>query len=169
MLTMLTAFAGETNASRLLISGISNDNTVVLTLTNSFPVSEAQMIEAIHRFKPELVLAFGQKPSSDRLFIEKTARRDEQVLHSNVDLKQLQFSLSQYNISHVLSENAGNYLCNYVYYAGLNLISQENPAAKMVFIHVPGMKLFVDFPETKRWLTEFLTQITEDKNCATHG
>lgn len=55
----------------------------------------------------------------------------------------------------MLSDKAGNYLCNYVYYKGLEFLKQSNSKAKMIFIHVPDMKRFPDIDAVGSWLNDF--------------
>ena len=153
MKILLTAFSGKTNSSKLLIDSIDTD--CKLFLTNSFLSSGKQIIDTIKTIRPDFILAFGQKPKSNCIYIETQAHR-ENILQTNFDVAQLSESLSKNNISSELSDNAGNYLCNYVYYEGLKYITQDRLDTKMVFIHVPSMKEFINFGEMKFWLAEYM-------------
>ena len=107
-------------------------------MKNSFNTCERQIIEAIDTYKPDRILSFGQKPHSNRLYIETSARRDDTVLHSNWDVSALEVSLKAKQIKYKLSDDAGNYLCNHVFYTGLDFIKQQSLDTKMIFIHVPS-------------------------------
>ena len=41
------------------------------------------------------------------------------------------------NYKIIISNNAGNYLCNNIYYYGLKYIKDNNLKTKMIFIHIP--------------------------------
>lgn len=149
---LITAFAGKTNSSRLLIDDVNSSSRLILT--NSFVSCSEQIVSALKKLAYDRVILFGQKPKSSRLLIETKARGDV-ALDTNYNIDCLCNSLSRKGIEYEVSGNAGHYLCNHVYYKGLEFIKKHGLNTKMVFIHVPGMKCFIDFEKTKDWLIEY--------------
>ena len=43
-----------------------------------------------------------------------------------------------------ISEDAGNFLCNNLYYKGLKYIKENNINCKMIFIHIPKIENISD-------------------------
>jgi len=71
----------------------------------------------------------------------------------------LEQSLKTGEISYRLSNNAGNYLCNHVYFSGLDIIKQQALNTKMIFIHVPIMKDFSNIEMVSEWLNKYLEEL----------
>ena len=58
---------------------------------------------------------------------------------TNYDYKELYNNINKYyNV--LISNNAGNYLCNNLYYYGLRYIKENKLKTKMLFIHIPKIK-----------------------------
>lgn len=155
---LLTAFAGESNTSKLLLDHVTAKHKKILT--NSFVSSGKQLIEAVQETSPDLIIAFGQKPKTACICIEIQAHKGD-VIKTNFDYSRLLTSLNERNIKYEISDNAGNYLCNHVYYEGLRYIKDNNLSTMMIFIHVPGTKSFRDFDEVSQWLDHI---VEEDSN-----
>lgn len=158
--TMLTAFKGNFNSSKILLDSISIVNPEIhkAELTNSMVSCEKEIKAAISYYKPKLVIAMGQKPDADCIYIETTAHRDNKYLTTNFDVSRLTKSLDTENITYCVSSNAGNYLCNHAFYAGLEFIQQLSLNTKMIFIHIPSVKRFSEYEKVSRWLSNFLSQ-----------
>ena len=142
MNTLLTAFCGENNSSKLLLDNIAHANKILLT--NSFDKSSKQLIDAIDKTHPSQIISFGQKPNSNCLTIETVARKDD-AIKTDFDIKEITEILEKNSVEYVLSGNAGNYLCNHIYYEGLNYIKENGLQTKMIFIHLPSVKQFANF------------------------
>ena len=149
---LLTAFAGVTNSSKILIDSICVSNTKKIILANSFDSCGEQVVEAIKTLKPDTILSFGQKPKTDILYIETQAKRNEHTLQTTIDTKVFAQTLAEKNIEHIISNNAGSYLCNHVYYEGLGYINQSELETKMVFVHIPSIKNIKDLARLKDWV-----------------
>lgn len=80
---LLTAFDGEKNSSRIFIESLNVKNSVKLVLDNDFDICENQIISALVNYNPDIVICYGQKPNSNRLYIETTARRFNQLLKTD--------------------------------------------------------------------------------------
>ena len=65
-------------------------------------------------------------------------------------------TLKSADIPYCVSNNAGNYLCNHVYYSGLDYIKQHKLHTKILFIHVPSINDFINIDLFKAWMNEYL-------------
>ena len=134
MKVLYTAFNGKNNSSKILLDAITA--TDKLYLKNSFNTSVTQLINKIKNNDYDLVISLGQAPiEKDTIKIETKANM-ENYFETNFDFTSLKNSLEK-NFKLIISDNAGNYLCNNVYYYGLKFIYENNLKTKMIFIHIP--------------------------------
>ena len=134
MKILYTAFKGSTNSSKLLLDDIKSTNK--LYLTNSFETSVKELINNLNNNNYDLIISFGQSPLAvDTIKIETTANGEEK-LKTNYNYNKLVSRLEN-NYKTIISNNAGNYLCNNIYYHGLKYIKDNNLKTKMIFIHIP--------------------------------
>lgn len=152
---LLTAFKGNNNSSKLLLDKVNSGNITKKLLTNSFDGCERELLRYISIYNPEYIISFGRKPLIDKLYIETAACCDNLCISTNFDISFLKKSLQGMNLPFKLSDKAGNYLCNYVYYKGLEFLKQSNSKAKMIFIHVPDVKRFQNIDVVASWLNDF--------------
>ena len=138
---LYTAFNGKTNSSKVLLDNIESDNK--LYLKNSFYGSVEQLYKELNNKKYDLIISYGQAPlDKDTIKIEKTARGDE-IYNTDYDYSIIKNSLEkEYKV--ILSSDAGNYLCNNLYYYGLKYIKDNKIKTKMIFIHIPKIKNISD-------------------------
>lgn len=154
---LLTAFRGDTNSSARLLGDLRvSTNAHKLLLANSYAACGRQITDAIRNLNPSHILSFGLKPDADCLYIETSARRWDERLVSGFDIAGLAARLGNAGIACRISSDAGSYLCNHVYFAGLDLIGRADSGAKMIFIHVPAMRRFGDFGKTLLFFEEFI-------------
>ena len=133
MKILYTAFKGSTNSSKILLDNIKS--THKLYLTNSFKTSVKELIKELNN-NYDLIISFGQSPLDlDTIKIETTANGEEK-LKTNYDYNDLVSRLEN-NYKIIIFNNAGNYLCNNIYYHGLKYIKDNNLKTKMIFIHIP--------------------------------
>lgn len=154
-MVLLTAFKGNNNSSKLLLDKVNSGNITKKLLTNSFDGCERELLRYISIYNPEYIISFGRKPLIDKLYIETAACCDNLCISTNFDISFLKKSLQGMNLPFELSDKAGNYLCNYVYYKGLEFLKQSNSKAKMIFIHVPDVKRFQNIDVVASWLNDF--------------
>ena len=134
MKVLFTAFDGENNSSKLLLDRINYKHK--LCLRNDFARSARRLERELESNDFDLVISFGQAPlPKDTVKIE-TVGRGEQNYKTNYDYSLLAKALSS-NFNVKISEDAGKYLCNHLYYCGLKYINDSNLKTKMVFIHIP--------------------------------
>jgi len=143
MKILYTAFKGKNNSSKILLDSINSDNK--LYLTNSFKTSELELQKELDK-DYDIVISFGQAPlDSKTIKIETTAKGESEYI-TDYNYTDLYNKLNNdYNM--IISNDAGNYLCNNIYYYGLKYIKDNNLKTKMIFIHIPkkfDIKKFLD-------------------------
>ncbi len=136
MNVLYTAFNGKNNSSKILLDYVKADNCDKLYLRNSFITSVKQLNNKIKDNNYDLIISFGQAPlDRDTLKIE-TIGKNNDYYETNYDYNYLKIKLEDnYNV--IVSNYAGNYLCNNIYYNGLKYIKENNLKTKMIFIHIP--------------------------------
>lgn len=138
---LYTAFNGKTNSSKVLLDSIESDNK--LYLKNSFTTSVNQLYKELNNKKYDFIISFGQASlDRDTVKIETTANGKMQY-KTNYDYKDLESVLKK-EFSVLISKDAGNYLCNNIYYHGLKYIEENGLNTKMIFIHIPKLKNISD-------------------------
>src|SRR6476620_7458159 len=168
LLTGFEPFGGDTatpssaaarSAARLLQSEGLDVQAVELPCV--FGESAKVLTEALERFSPELVLCAGQAGGRARISLERVAINcddaripdnagnrpiDEEVIQdgpaayfSTLPLKAGLAALSAAGIPAEVSQSAGTYVCNHVFYALMHALTTRagTPATRGGFIHVP--------------------------------
>ena len=131
---LFTGFNGKNNSSKLLLDEI--DSKDKLYLKNSFSTSVMQLENKLKKKNYELIISFGQAPlNQDTLKIEKI-EKDDIEYKTKYDFTILKQKLEKH-FKIVISENAGTYLCNNIYFNGLKYIEENKLNTKMIFIHIP--------------------------------
>ena len=134
MKVLYTAFNGKNNSSKILLDAITDIDK--LYLKNSFNTSVTQLINKIKNNDYDLVISLGQAPlEKDIIKIETKAKMND-YYKTNYDFNNLKNNLEK-EFKVIISENAGNYLCNNIYYYGLKFINENKLKTKMIFIHIP--------------------------------
>ena len=137
---LCTGFKGNNNSSKVLLDNLSkNTNLNCLYLENDFIVSEKQLTDIIKNNECDFIFAFGQKPVIKSIYIEKIGKYESKKLETQYEINDLKYYLEKY-FKIKISENAGNYLCNNIYYKGLKYIFENNLKTNMVLIHIPYLK-----------------------------
>lgn len=139
MKILFTAFNGKNNSSRILLDNIRCDNCDKLYLKNSFITSVLELRKKIKDDNYDLVISFGQWKivSKNMLRIETIGREWDTIYKTNFDYTWLINRMKENNYMVSISENAGDYICNNLYFKGLEFIDKEKIDTKMIFIHIP--------------------------------
>lgn len=137
MKILYTAFNGKTNSSKILLDEI--DCVHKLYLKNSFTSSVTEFEKELAN-NYDFVVSFGQAPLDvDVVKIETTGFNDDKFV-TNFDYSELKVILEQAGYKVMVSNNAGKYLCNNLYYYGLKYIHDNELNTRMLFIHIPKIK-----------------------------
>ena len=109
------------------------------------------------REKPDIVVMFGVATRSHQLRVEERARnrialfpdaarhrpaartiaRNREALRNPLPLARLVTAACASGVAATRSRNAGSYLCNYIYWRGLEARGQPGGPQLVIFIHVP--------------------------------
>lgn len=131
---LFTAFNGKNNSSKILLDKIRSENK--LYLKNSFTTSFNQLEKELKDNEYDLVISFGQAPlENDTIKIETTGKNDAKY-ETKYNYMLLKNKLDK-NFKTIISDNAGTYLCNNIYYNGLKYIEEHNLRINMIFVHIP--------------------------------
>ena len=160
---LITSFKGKNNSSKLLLDKIKTYKSVdKLELTNSFKTSEKELTKKLKN-NYKYVISLGQKPLVNKVYIERKAKKDNIVLDTNFSIKEMEKLFKENNINFLVSKNAGNYLCNNIYYEGLKYIKENDLKTKMIFIHVPSANQNYDLDKLAQVISRFLDLLCEEK------
>ncbi|HTM07623.1 MAG TPA: hypothetical protein VL754_04455 [Verrucomicrobiae bacterium] len=115
-----------------------------------FPVrfNKAQFIAAIRKNNPGVILGLGQCSSGTKLRIERRAmnrRRNNKEEKGRAirrggpkSLKAtLQINKATFDGAAEISSDAGDYVCNFLMYIGLDYLHRNYPEVRCGFIHIP--------------------------------
>ena len=142
MSVLFTGFNGKNNSSCLLVDKIISNNK--LNLRNSFITSVKELEKELVKNNYDLIISFGQADIEiDTIKIELIGRGEIEFI-TNYDYSNIINKLELYGYRVLISKDAGNYLCNNLYYNGLKYISDNNINTKMIFIHIPKIKNISD-------------------------
>jgi pyroglutamyl-peptidase len=137
---LFTGFKGEISSSKVLLDNLNKNIGIdYLFLENDFEISKRQLIDKLKENKYDIIFSFGQKPVIKSVYIEKVAINKLERIETNYNYIELKNYLEKY-YKIKISENAGNYLCNNIYYYGLKYILDNKLNIKMIFIHIPYLK-----------------------------
>ena len=125
----------------------------------SFTGATVMVEQAIDRFRPDVVLSVGQAGGRFEINIERVAinladsskpdndgyRPEEMPVRagapdlyfSNLPVKHLVEAVREAGIPAVVSNTAGAYVCNSVFYTAMHLVNHKYPDMRAGFIHVP--------------------------------
>ncbi len=107
------------------------------------------------------IISFGQKPNCNKLYIELVGNKNDDILETLFPHKKLVSFLKENNIEYSISKNAGNYLCNNIYYDGMKYIKDNSLDIKMIFIHIPSINTKYDIEKTAKIIFNFIETLTD--------
>jgi pyroglutamyl-peptidase len=123
-----------------------------LTFLRHLPVDISQASERaiakINELQPDIIICCGMAESRHHLSVESNARQGDRVLNTLVDLDKLLHGLVKTTLSH----DAGNFVCEGLYYSVLNHLQKNEIKKHGIFVHVPVV--------TPNNLAEILTDFT---------
>ena len=99
--------------------------------------TEATWKKELEKNEYELIISFGQAPLDiDTINIETIGKGDKKY-KTKYDYTLLKNNLIKKSYKVIISEDAGTYLCNNIYFNGLKHIKENNLNTEMIFIHIP--------------------------------
>ncbi|KGF73315.1 hypothetical protein DO97_21080 [Neosynechococcus sphagnicola sy1] len=94
-----------------------------------------QVISRIQELQPAWVICCGMAESRWKLSVETTATKGQHQLQTTVNVQQLVQDLPMTEISH----DAGEFVCNRLYYEILAALSRQNLSGQCIFVHIPTL------------------------------
>ncbi len=141
MKILVSGFRGDTNSAKLVLDRIESKYSLEkLYLENSFNISKNQLESRLKNQSYDLIIAFGQKPNTKSIYLEQKACFNKDEFANDYDYGNLKKLLNSNGFTVKISNNAGNYLCNHIFYRGLQIIDNSKLNTKMIFIHIPSIK-----------------------------
>lgn len=126
-----------TNSSDDLLNLLTEKDFSSLNFLRNLPVefelAPEYVLEKFNELRPEVLVCCGMAEERTKLNIEYRAVIQEQVLQTSVDLDALSTDLLMTEISH----DAGQFVCNTLYYKTLEHLSLQDEDHHCIFIHVP--------------------------------
>ncbi|MBD2464835.1 peptidase C15 [Oscillatoria sp. FACHB-1407] len=128
----------RSNASDDLLLEIGQQNPspswhVLRQLPVDFELAPQKAIAHVTQLQPDVVVCCGMAESRSRLSVESRAITESEILHSTLDLQRLTAELNYTEIS----DDAGRFVCNALYYAMLKHLRSHQPQSHGLFVHVP--------------------------------
>lgn len=137
MKILIAGFKGNDNSAKILLDNIKEKNNQdILYLENDFEVSSNQIEEKMLQ-NYDYVLIFGQKPNTRNIYLENNAVLEETKLGTDFYYGVLKENLESNNYKVISSCDAGNYLCNNVFFRALIFKQTNDLKSKIAFIHIP--------------------------------
>lgn len=137
MKILYTAFNGKSNSSKILLDNLIVEEDNKLYLKNSFKTSVEQLSNKLKKDKYDLIISFGQAPIDKEKIKIETRGNGIDYFETDYDYNNLKKLFEKNGFNVVISKDAGNYLCNNIYYNGLKYIRENNLKCKMIFVHIP--------------------------------
>ena len=135
---LYTAFNGKYNSSKILLDNIDALDENKVYLKNSFITSIKQLENKIKSNTYDYIISFGQASlQQDSIKIEVVGRRENTFYKTDFDYLKIKQRLEENGYEVEISDDAGSYYCNNLYYYGLKYIRQYRLKCRMIFIHIP--------------------------------
>ena len=166
MKILIAGFKGKDNSAKILLDNIRKEcNLDVLYLENDFKVSTTQIEEKLLQ-KYDYVLIFGQKPETKDVYLENNAIIEETKLETDYYYGVLRENLESNNYKVISSCDAGNYLCNNVFFRALNFKKINNLKTKIAFIHIPSIDNIENISKLSNTILNYISILSDVFNIA---
>ena len=146
---------------KLLPKKIGENEVRILEIPTVYKKSVEKIEKEIESYKPDYVLSIGQAGGRASISIERVAINiddfrikdnegnqpiDENIFEdgenayfSTLPIKAIQNELAKNNIPSSISNTAGTFVCNHVFYGVRYLIEKKYKGIKSGFVHIPYM------------------------------
>ncbi len=166
MKILIAGFKGNDNSAKILLDNIKEKNNKdILYLENDFEVSSNQIEEKLKE-NYDYVLIFGQKPDTKNIYLENSAKLNEIELETDYYYGVLKEKLEDNNYKVMSSCDAGNYLCNNVFYRALDFKQNNNLKTKITFIHIPTIDNIENIEKLSNTILNYIETLSDIFNIA---
>ena len=98
-----------------------------------FDLAPAQLLAKVDALQPDIILCCGMAESRTLLTVESNGKHGDEVLTTPLKLESLIAALPTTAISH----DAGQFVCNWLYYSLLKYSRAQKLQSHCLFVHVP--------------------------------
>ncbi|HIK29216.1 MAG: peptidase C15 [Oscillatoriaceae bacterium SKW80] len=122
-----------------------------------FQIAPKKVIAKLNQVQPDAIICCGMAESRDKLTVESRAFNGLEMIKTTVNLDHLVAELKATDIS----DNAGGFVCERLYYETLKYIRDRLLTTKCIFLHIPPLT-----PQNSEIITsDFLAIIRRLKYC----
>lgn len=166
MKILIAGFKGNDNSAKVLLDNIKEKNNQdILYLESDFEVSSNQIEEKMLQ-NYDYVLIFGQKPNTRNIYLENNAVLEETKLQTDFYYGVLKEKLESNNYKVISSCDAGNYLCNNVFFRALSFKQTNDLKSKIAFIHIPTIDNIDDIELLASTILNYTNTLSDIFNVA---
>lgn len=166
MKILIAGFKGKDNSAKILLDNIKEEcNQDILYLENDFEISGNQIEEKLLE-NYDYVLIFGQKSNTKNIYLENNAILEGSKLETDYYYGVLKENLESNNYKVVSSCDAGNYLCNNVFFRALNFKYKSNVKSKVGFVHIPTIDNIEDIKYLASTILNYINTLLDVFNVA---
>lgn len=166
MKILISGFEGEDNSAKILLDNMKEEcNQDTLYLENDFEVSSNQIEEKLLQ-NYDYALIFGQKPNTKSSYLENNAFLEGIKLETDYYYGVLKENLESNNYNVLSSCDAGNYLCNNVFFRALSFKQTNNLKTKIAFIHIPTIDNIEDIRLLASTILDYINTLSDVFNVA---
>lgn len=98
-----------------------------------FELAPKLTIAKMNEIQPDITICCGMAESRQQLSLESNGKFQSEILRSQLDLERLIAPAIATEISH----DAGDFVCNYLYYSVLKHLETDQLSQHCLFVHVP--------------------------------
>lgn len=162
MKILFAGFKGKNNSSKLLLDAMRCNENNKIYLTNSYKASESQLIKQLQEKEYDCAVIFGQwkRVAKNTLRLETTAKKGRYAYQTDFPYTKLAKNLQNLGYMSDISNFAGRWLCNNIYFYGLRHLAQTESQCKMIFIHLPKDELVDNYAKLAQ---DLMTSIEKTK------
>lgn len=163
MKVLIAGFEGNTNSAKILLDNIKENKSNVndiLYLENDFDVSANQIEEKLE-LNYDYVLMFGQYPDTKKIYLERKANLDNITYTTDFEYDNLKRFLESKEYEVEMSNDAGNYFCNNVFFNALKFKENNNKTSKISFIHIPTIDNITDIQKLSTVMLEYCNNLED--------
>lgn len=122
-------------AAMLQRGWLSKTTYLLRKLPVCFQGAPERVIDQITQLQPDIVICCGMAETRQQLTVESNGKHQGEVLKTKLDLEMMVANLPATEVSH----DAGDFVCNYLYYSILKYLQTAPLASQTLFVHVPRL------------------------------
>ena len=166
MKILIAGFEGDNNSSKILLDLIKmKSKEDIVYLKNDFKVSTMQIKEKLVE-NYDYILIFGQNSNTNNICLENRAVLNDVELETDYYYGVLKEELENNNYKVESSKDAGNYLCNNIFFEALKYKKDINLQTKIAFIHIPTINNIINIEDLSNTILKYIETLYDLFNVA---